>query len=116
VTVEEIITRYQRSAEIAAIHASLNNELPTRLYISGLKASQPSFVAAAILKLLNKTHIFVLPEKESAAYFHNDLETIFEEKEKNMLKGKFCFCLHLTNDLLNWMNLIALTYYYAVKR
>ncbi len=90
-TVEEIITRYQRNAEIAAIHASLNNELPTRLYISGLKASQPSFVAAAILKLLNKTHIFVLPEKESAAYFHNDLETIFEEKEKKYSERKILF-------------------------
>ncbi|MBE0638134.1 MAG: transcription-repair coupling factor [Bacteroidales bacterium] len=62
-----------------------------RLRISGMKGSQPAFVAASLLTILQKVQVFVLPDKETAAYFHNDLETIFDERDMEYSKRKVLF-------------------------
>ena len=36
-------------------------------------------------------HVFVLGDKETAAYFYNDLENLFDEQEKDFHKKKVLF-------------------------
>ncbi len=52
---------------------SLPNPL-LRAYLDGLRGSSTAFVAAAVWHLSDANHVFVLNDKEEAAYFHNDLE------------------------------------------
>ncbi len=55
-------------------------QAPTRLHLKGLPGSSRAFVAAAVSDQLKGIQFLILPDKESAAYFYNDLEQIFEEQ------------------------------------
>ncbi|MBS1643849.1 MAG: transcription-repair coupling factor [Bacteroidetes bacterium] len=45
-----------------------------RAVLDGLRGSATAFVATAVWALSEGNHVFVLSDKEEAAYFHNDLE------------------------------------------
>jgi transcription-repair coupling factor (superfamily II helicase) len=50
-----------------------------------------AFVAASLVQILKGNQIFVLPDKETAAYFHNDLESLFGERDLEYSKRKVLF-------------------------
>ncbi|MDZ7742096.1 MAG: transcription-repair coupling factor [Bacteroidota bacterium] len=62
-----------------------------RLGLRGLIGSSKSLFAAAVFDQHAGFHLFVLPEKEIAAYFYNDLESIFGEKNADFNKKKILF-------------------------
>ncbi len=62
-----------------------------RLQLKGLVGSSRSLVAAAVADILHGFHFIILPDKESAAYFLNDLEQVFHEKELDIEKKKVLF-------------------------
>jgi len=49
---------------------------PRKISISGLSGSAISFVAEATFRQLGGTYLFVVPEREQAAYLLNDLENV----------------------------------------
>lgn len=66
---------YQNDIRIKQIAAG--SALPgkkMRIYLDNLRGSSVNFIAAAIWQLTNNNHVFILNDKEEAAYFHNDLE------------------------------------------
>lgn len=50
------------------------------LHFKNLVGSSASIYIANLVNTLNKTHLIILPDKEQAAYFHNDL-TLFTNKK-----------------------------------
>lgn len=44
------------------------------LFLQGLSGSSVNFIATAVRQLSDANHVFILNDKEEAAYFHNDLE------------------------------------------
>jgi len=62
-----------------------------RIHLKGLVGSSSSLTAAAIYKACPALHFFVLPDKETAAYFYNDLEQVFDEKGLETDKKKILF-------------------------
>lgn len=62
---------------------------PLRLHLKGLAGSSASLVAAALHQLLNRPFVFVLNDKEEAAYFQNDLQEFMEKKEVLYLTDAF---------------------------
>jgi transcription-repair coupling factor (superfamily II helicase) len=90
-TTSDILKHYGDSADITRIAALLAEGQRKRMLFKGMKGSQPAFVAAALMTLLRKNQVIVLPDKESAAYFHNDLETLFEEREKEYNRRRVIF-------------------------
>jgi transcription-repair coupling factor (superfamily II helicase) len=73
----------------------LTNYLDTlskgRIHLKGLMGSARPLLASAISQQLQVNHLIVLPDKETAAYFFNDLESIFGEKGMNFHKKKILF-------------------------
>src|SRR6202012_4155993 len=45
-----------------------------RVYLDNLRGSAINFVATALWQMTEANHVFILNDKEEAAYFHNDLE------------------------------------------
>ncbi|PQJ12702.1 transcription-repair coupling factor [Flavipsychrobacter stenotrophus] len=45
-----------------------------RVYLDNLRGSSINFVATALWQLTDANHVFILNDKEEAAYFHNDIE------------------------------------------
>jgi len=48
------------------------------LHMTGLSGSSPALVAASVLANSSDSHVFVLPDKETAAYFQNDLNNFLK--------------------------------------
>ena len=51
-----------------------------RLHLQGLVGSSRSLVTAAVFESTSQTHLVLLPDKESAAYFFNDLQQILGDR------------------------------------
>ncbi len=51
------------------------------IHLKGLVGSSRSLVASALFGLTTRIHLYLLPDRESAAYFYNDLEQIAGETE-----------------------------------
>lgn len=66
---------YQNDIRLKQIAAAISLPDPLfRAYLDGLRGSSVNFVATAVWQLSENNHVFVLNDKEEAAYFHNDLE------------------------------------------
>jgi transcription-repair coupling factor (superfamily II helicase) len=66
---------YQNDIRIKQIAAG--SALPghkMRVYLDNLRGSSVNFIAAALWQLTNNNHVFILNDREEAAYFHNDIE------------------------------------------
>ncbi|MEO6830705.1 MAG: DUF559 domain-containing protein, partial [Chitinophagaceae bacterium] len=66
---------YSDDTRLKQIAAALSLPNPKfRASLEGLRGSAAAFVATAVWQLSEGNHVFVLSDKEEAAYFHNDLE------------------------------------------
>jgi len=75
----QLIERYQSDQRIVRLSEILKKGGLARVHLSGLTGSASAMVAATVFRLTRGMHIFVLPDKETAAYFSNDLENLLGE-------------------------------------
>jgi transcription-repair coupling factor (superfamily II helicase) len=61
------------------------------IQLKGLIGSSKAFVASGVFESRPGLHLHILPDKETAAYFYNDLEQIFDEKDENSEVKKVLF-------------------------
>ena len=52
----------------------LLSKKPTKIQWKGLSGSSKAFCISSIAKTHHNNHLFILPDKEDAAYFFNDLD------------------------------------------
>ncbi len=69
----EILSYYNDCQQITTLKQWLGGKEGNILHLKGLAGSSPAVVAACLLGDPGKNQVFILPDKESAAYFHNDL-------------------------------------------
>ncbi len=74
-----ILRKYGESDNNSSLVEELNGER-ARIQLKNTIGSSISFIAATAHQHLNKTNIFVLANKEEAAYFLNDLENLLGKK------------------------------------
>jgi len=79
--VKDFIKVYKEDTVIQSIAERIRPNETTRLRLKGLVGSLDAVVAAATYQINKQTNIFVLHDKEEAAYFHNDLQNLMGEKE-----------------------------------
>ena len=89
--IKEILEIYKQDERITTLANHLETLAESRTYIKGAIGSLNAVIAASVFDIHPANHIFILPDKEVAAYFLNDLESIFDEKEKNFHKKKILF-------------------------
>ncbi|MFN8297709.1 MAG: transcription-repair coupling factor [Chitinophagales bacterium] len=84
-TIEELLQRYGASAQVKQLVQALNIEqsgdTANDVFLQGLTGSQDAFIAAAAFKETGFNHLFVLADKEEAAYFQNNLKNILGSKD-----------------------------------
>lgn len=72
--ITKLKTLFAEHQEVKHI-AKLLSSSDTNIQLKGLKGSAPSFLFNAVFNELKTAHLFILNDKEEAAYFHNDLES-----------------------------------------
>jgi transcription-repair coupling factor (superfamily II helicase) len=65
--------------QFSELLSSINTIEKSKIKVTGLLGSSCSLIAGNIANNSNLTHVFVLPEKEDAAYFANDLLNVIDE-------------------------------------
>ena len=88
--IETILTLYQTSPKTQALIRCFAAE-KARINVSGLHGSVRSVFAAACASQTQQLHLFVLPDKEAAAFFYGDLEQIFQEENADFAQREAVF-------------------------
>ncbi len=78
--IRDIINQYKSDPRVAILAETLNKGKKGRVHLRGLVGSSDSVLALALYFLLHRHMIFVLPEREEAAYFLSDLENLLEKE------------------------------------
>lgn len=78
--IRDLINRYKTDERIVALAKALNRGKGTKLQLKGLVGSADATIAVATYFLLHKPQLFILPDREEAAYFLSDLESILEKE------------------------------------
>lgn len=73
-TVQDLLDKYQQFSKEEGIVKSLKKG--ENLHLKGLIGSSASFIASSLFKEAGKNFLFILTDKEEAAYFLNDLENL----------------------------------------
>ncbi len=79
--VRDFLKLYREDPIIQTIAEQIKPNEKKQVRLKGLVGSQDAVVAAAVYLITKQTQIFVLHDKEEAAYFHNDLQNLIGEKE-----------------------------------
>jgi transcription-repair coupling factor (superfamily II helicase) len=75
-SIRDILERYKTDDRVKAVAQALNTGKSPRVQLRGLVGSGDAAVAVALYFLQHKHMIFVLPDREEAAYFQADLENL----------------------------------------
>ena len=78
--IRELITRYKTDERIVAAAQSLNKGKGSKTQLKGLVGSADAIAAAALYFLMHKPQLFILPNREEAAYFISDLEGMLDKE------------------------------------
>ncbi len=73
----------------------LNLSSPKIITLNNLRGSAFSFFTNSIFKELNYNHVFILDDKESAAYFHNDFEMLSQALDVCLFPDSYKKCGHI---------------------
>lgn len=80
VNIRDLINRYKTDERITGLARALNQGKGTKLQLKGLVGSADATIAIATHFLLHKPVVFILPDREEAAYFQADLESILDKE------------------------------------
>ncbi len=90
-TTNELINNYSLSSTTQALQKHLDDGAK-HIIAKGIIGSAAALTIASILNQKGKQqHFVILPDKEQAAYFYNDVESLFEESEFELNQKKVLF-------------------------
>lgn len=80
----ELLNLYAQAAQVKSLNDffSGSESIGSReVHLKGLIGSQDAFVAAGLFKICDRNQFFILPNKEEAAYFQNNLKNLLGVKD-----------------------------------
>lgn len=79
--VSDFLSIYKQDSLVHTLAESINNYTGNGIQVKGLVGSLDAVIPSAVFAMDKRCHLFILHEKEEAAYFFNDLQNLFGEKE-----------------------------------
>lgn len=79
----EFLNHFSRAETYAPLLSFASQKGPGIAFVDGLSGSSAAVIAAACIARTKRSFLFLLGDKESAAYFFNDLEHLLEESDKS---------------------------------
>jgi len=77
----EINIIYRKHPAVIQLAEAIAKSDTARIYIDGTAGSARAMIAASIFSEMQNIHLAILPEKEDAAYFYNDLVSLLGEDQ-----------------------------------
>lgn len=89
--VEEFLERYAAHPLVNRLLDETGHGLRNSLWLKGTAGSSVAVFASAVISRRKGTYIFILNEKEQAAYFYNDLEYLLGDRDSSFTSKKVLF-------------------------
>ncbi len=86
---QEFLKFYINDTIIGSIAEIIKPNEPNKIQLKSLSGSLDAIVASSIQQINHQTSIFVLQDREEAAYFHTDLQSMAGEKEVLFFPGSY---------------------------
>ncbi len=83
-----IRSRYQKSGKVTSVLSALKNP-DAKIHAKGLIGSSTSFVIESIFNQQDETFLFIVDDKETAAYYLNDLEQLVSGENVLFFPGSY---------------------------
>ncbi len=87
--IESLLELYLENSNTLSILDKLLKNERSNLHLKGLSGSSIGFVASACIQKINRPFLFVLNDKEEAAYFFNDLSNILGPEQIYFFPSSF---------------------------
>ena len=78
--VRDILDLYKNDPRVEKLATALNKAKSPRVHLKGLIGSSDAMIATAMYFLQHGNMVFVLPDREEAAYFQSDLENLLDKE------------------------------------
>lgn len=88
---EELLHIVEQDPKLQSLAEQLQLLSRARIGLRGLKGSSSPVLAAILARRVNEDHLILCQDRESAAYFFNDLEVLTGEKDLNYNRRKVLF-------------------------
>ncbi|MDT7832581.1 transcription-repair coupling factor [Flavobacteriaceae bacterium S356] len=85
---QEIVNQYQKSVKVAQVSELLNRK-NHHFQITNLVGSSLSFVTSEVFKSSENPFVFIFNDKEEAAYYLNDFESLLGDKNVLFYPGSY---------------------------
>ncbi len=79
--VKELLNKYVEDGLVGSIAETIKKNNGGSTHLKGLKGSLDAVISAAVFLQNHQNSLFVLHDREEAAYFHNDMQNLLGEKE-----------------------------------
>ncbi|MEI6851994.1 MAG: DEAD/DEAH box helicase, partial [Bacteroidota bacterium] len=90
-TLDNLSSAYKDQALFAQIASLCGGDTSQKIHLKGLSGSSKAFAVASVYASLERSHLVVMPDKESAAYLLNDVENILGEQDVKFFKKSVLF-------------------------
>lgn len=79
--IDSVLGLYSNNSNVIQITERLLNDQQPNIFVKGLAGSSVGLVAAACINRVDRPFIFILGDKEEAAYFFSDLSSILKPEQ-----------------------------------
>jgi len=87
----ELLILFRQSSQANLLRSFFNQSQSKFLRIEGLCGSAKALFPAACFPFFTQPQVFILPDKESAAFFYGDMEQLLEEEDMSFSERKTVF-------------------------
>jgi transcription-repair coupling factor (superfamily II helicase) len=77
----DLLQKYKESPEITGLVDLLGGSVEKRITVKGLAGSSTAVIASVAYRSVARPFVFIINNRESAAYFFNDLENLLDEND-----------------------------------
>jgi transcription-repair coupling factor (superfamily II helicase) len=86
-----LLKYYSEDKRIKSLIEWLNNEKTGKIALKGVSQSAGGIISSVVSQAYKNIHLFILPEKEHAVYFFNDMEELLQEQDKEISQRRILF-------------------------
>ena len=79
--VSDFVKLYKQDSIVQTIAEAIKPNEPSLIKLKGITGSLDAVISSAVYSLNHQNHLFILHDKEEAAYFYNDLQSLLHPKE-----------------------------------
>jgi transcription-repair coupling factor (superfamily II helicase) len=81
----QFLELYRQDPVVQTVAQRLSAAEPTHVQLKGLVGSLDAVVASTLQTMQPRTHLFILHDREEAAYFYSDLSSLLEDNQEVLL-------------------------------